>query len=155
MPLATAEEGSGSVCFVAIQSHAADNSLRRTSPLHRPHPEEPANGGRLDGWLQAGPPPVLRDARLRALLRTGSGGGAAAEQCDLLQRALELAHEVGLLPGEAAVLFRGAAEVAVGRRAAVDRPVQLQRAADVGRRQPEDLRQHLGELALVDLAGAV
>ena len=45
--------------------------------------------------------------------------------------------------------------MAVGRGAAIDRPVELQRAADVGRRQPEQLRQHLLELLLVDLAGAV
>ena len=46
---------------------------------------------------------------------------------------LSCVGEVGLLPGEAAVLVRRAAEMAVGRGAAVDRPVELERAADVGR----------------------
>src|SRR5256885_15173382 len=44
MALAPAEEGAGSVYLVAIQSHAADNSWRRTLLLHRPRPEEAANG---------------------------------------------------------------------------------------------------------------
>src|SRR6185437_3564627 len=63
--------------------------------------------------------------------------------------------EIGLLPGEAAVFIGRAAEVAVGRGTAIDRPVELERAPDVGRRQPEDFRQHLLELFLIDLAGAV
>src|SRR5262249_26219148 len=77
------------------------------------------------------------------------------ESKSLLEGALELAHQVGLLPGEAAVLLRLTAEVAVGRGAAIDRPVELERAAGGGRGQPGDFRQYPGELALVDLAGAV
>jgi hypothetical protein len=49
MALAPAEEGAGSACFVAIQSHAADNSWRRTQkrrwrhlPQQRSHAEERA-----------------------------------------------------------------------------------------------------------------
>src|SRR6478672_9764415 len=73
----------------------------------------------------------------------------------LLHRALDLRGEVGLLPREAAVLFRLTAEMAVGGGAAIDRPVELERAPDIGRRQAEQLRQDLLELLLVDLAGAV
>src|ERR1700744_4358043 len=72
-----------------------------------------------------------------------------------LHRALQLGGEIGLLPREAAVLFRRAAEMAVGGGTLINRPVQLQRAADVGRRQAEQLRQDLFQLLLVDLAGAV
>src|SRR3954470_19705612 len=71
------------------------------------------------------------------------------------QRALELIGEIRLFPREAAILVGSAAEVAVGGRAAIDGLVELQRAADVGRGEPEHLRQNLLELALVDLAGAV
>src|SRR3569833_2207181 len=78
--------------------------------------------------------------------RSGSKG--------LFHRALDLRGEVGLLPREAAVLLRLAAEMAVGGGAAIDRPVELQRAPDVGRRQAEQLGQDLLELLLVDLAGA-
>src|SRR5215211_7003533 len=43
----------------------------------------------------------------------------------------------------------------VCRRAAIDRFVQLQGAADVGRCEPEHLGQNLLELALIDLPGSV
>src|SRR5262245_7072641 len=55
-------------------------------------------------------------------------------------RASDVPHQVGLLPGEAAVLVGRTAEMAVGGGAPVDRPVELERAADVGRREPEDFR---------------
>src|SRR5438105_1284851 len=58
-----------------------------------------------------------------------------------LDGALQRVGEVGALPGEAAVAVRLAAEMAVGSGAPVDRPVELQRAADVGRRQTEQLGQ--------------
>ena len=45
--------------------------------------------------------------------------------------------------------------MAVSGGAAVDRPVQLERAADVGRRQAEELRQDLLQLLLVDVPGPV
>src|SRR5262245_36384903 len=45
--------------------------------------------------------------------------------------------------------------MAVGRGAAIDRAVELERAPDIGRRQAEDLRQRLLQLLLVDLAGPV
>src|SRR5262245_58327662 len=61
-------------------------------------------------------------------------------------RAADVLDQIGLLPGEAAVLVGGAAEVPVGGGAPVDRPVELERAADVGRRETEDFRQHLLEL---------
>ena len=49
------------------------------------------------------------------------------------ERLLQLRRQIGLLPREAAVLVGRAAEVAVGRGAAIDRLVELERAADVGR----------------------
>src|SRR6185312_6056269 len=58
----------------------------------------------------------------------------------LSARPLDRVGEISLLPGEATVLFRRAAEMAVRGGAAVNRAVKLQRAADVGRREPEQLR---------------
>src|SRR6185369_2749276 len=49
------------------------------------------------------------------------------------ESAAQLLDQIGPLPGEAAVLFRRAAEMAVGGGAAIDWPVELERAADVGR----------------------
>src|SRR5690606_12142286 len=69
--------------------------------------------------------------------------------------ALELVGDVGLLPGEAAVLFRLAAEMAVGRGALIDWPVEAEMRADAARREVHELLQHLRELVLVGLAGAV
>src|SRR6185312_996887 len=93
---------------------------------------------------------------LHAATETWMAGTSPAMTTDYwLHRALERVDEIGPLPGEAAVLFGGAAEMTVSRGAAVDRPVQLQRATDVGRRQPEQFRQHLLELLLVDMRGAV
>ena len=85
------------------------------------------------------------------------GRGIAAIQTfgSLLERRLDLRRQVGLLPGEAAILVRRAAEVAIGRGATVDRLVQLERAADVGRGQAEQLRQQLFQLLLIDLTGAM
>src|SRR3954447_21194691 len=72
-----------------------------------------------------------------------------------LERLAQARREVGLLPREAAVLIGCAAEMAVSRGAPIDRPIELERAADVGRREAEHLRQDLFKLALVNLAGAV
>ena len=63
-----------------------------------------------------------------------------------MHRAPDGIGEVGLLPGEAAVLVGRAAEVAVGRGAPVDRPVELEGAADIGRGQAEQLGQNFLEL---------
>src|SRR5690349_16996704 len=68
---------------------------------------------------------------------------------------LQLRDQIQPLPGEAAVLLRLAAEMAVGRGALVDRLVELQAATDVGRPQRKDVGQHLLELSLADLAGAL
>src|SRR5512141_2151040 len=73
----------------------------------------------------------------------------------LFHRALDRGGEVGLFPGKAAVLLGRAAEMAVGRGAPVDRSVELERAADVGRGKAEQLRQNLLELVFRDLAGTV
>ena len=50
-----------------------------------------------------------------------------------LGEALELAHQVGLFPGEAAVGVGLASEVAIGGGAGVDRLVQAQMLADRAR----------------------
>src|SRR5579863_3648806 len=73
----------------------------------------------------------------------------------LPHRALELIGEIGALPGEATVLLRRAAEMAVRGGALVDRPVELERAANIGRSQRENLLQGLGQLLLIRLAGAM
>src|SRR5690606_32178369 len=57
-------------------------------------------------------------------------------------------------PGEAAVLVRLAAEMAVGRGAFVDRAIELEMLADAAGRQAHQLLQHLGNPLLVRLAGA-
>src|SRR6185437_1171189 len=54
-----------------------------------------------------------------------------------------------------AVLVGRAAEMPVGRRALIDRPVEFERAADVCRSEPEQLGQNFLELFLLDLACAV
>src|SRR5581483_12133236 len=72
------------------------------------------------------------------------------------ERPLQLVHEVGALPREAAVGLRLPAEVAVGRGARVDRPVEARVLADRPRRRPADkLRQHLLEPGRVDVVAAV
>ena len=62
-----------------------------------------------------------------------AGTSPAMTAIALLHRALDRRGEVGLFPGEAAILVGRAAEMAVGRGAPVDRAVELERAADVGR----------------------
>src|SRR5882757_10272657 len=49
--------------------------------------------------------------------------------------ALQRLGEIGLLPGEAALIVGGAAEMAVGRSARVDRAVEIEMLADAARRQ--------------------
>src|SRR6516162_10178726 len=53
-------------------------------------------------------------------------------------RGSDVLHQIGFLPGETAVLVWCSAEMAVSGGAAIDRPVELERAADVDRREPED-----------------
>src|SRR5690348_7053371 len=96
-------------------------------------------------WLvipgrSAGPNPESRDSGFAARAAPRNASKTKPE------RAPGRVGGIGPLPGEAAVLFGGAAEVTIGRGAAVDRAVQLQRAADVGRRQAEQLGQNLLEL---------
>src|SRR4051812_20132170 len=76
------------------------------------------------------------------LSRSGEGG-------------LEVRHQVGALPREAAVLLRRAAEMAVRRGAGVDRFVEAEMLADAARREPHELLQNLRQLVLVHLAGAL
>src|ERR1700722_13520749 len=70
------------------------------------------------------------------------------------QRAFERVGEIGALPGKTAVFFGGAAEMAVGGGALIDRSIELERTSDIGRPQRENLLQRLGELFFVHLAGA-
>src|SRR6266498_2506668 len=52
-----------------------------------------------------------------------------------LNRALQRFDQIGLLPGEAALIVRRAAEMAVGRSARVDWAIEIEMAADAARRQ--------------------
>src|SRR5690606_17651004 len=54
---------------------------------------------------------------------------------EISHRALDHLGEVGLLPGESALVVRRAAEMTVGRGARIDRPVQVEMLADAARRQ--------------------
>src|SRR5262249_46631952 len=69
-------------------------------------------------------------------------------------RGSDVLHQIGFLPGETAVLVWCSAEMAVSGGAAIDRPVELERAADVDRREPEDFGERFFELLLFALAGA-
>src|SRR4051794_18230783 len=73
----------------------------------------------------------------------------------VLNRALERFGEIGLFPGEAALIVGGAAEMAVGRGAGVDRPVEVEMGADAARRQIHRFRHRLLELVFAYLPGAV
>src|SRR3954454_11654291 len=71
-----------------------------------------------------------------------------------LESALQRIDEIELLPREAAIGLRLAAEMAVGRGAHVDRLVEAEMGADAARREIEELLQEARKLVLVDLAGA-
>src|SRR4051794_38800945 len=87
--------------------------------------------------------------------KAGEPGHSASPDVKSSERLLQLPCQIGLLPREAAILVRCPAEMPISGRAAIDRPVELERAADVGRREAEHLRQNLLKLALIDLAGTV
>src|SRR6266540_6176557 len=69
-------------------------------------------------------------------------------------RALEGLDEVGLLPGEAALIIRSSPEVAVSRGPCVDRAIELEMLAYAARRQVHDLGESLFDALLVSIAGA-
>src|SRR3981081_1210105 len=71
-----------------------------------------------------------------------------------LESALQRIDEVELLPREAAIGLRLAAEMTIGRGTHVDRLVEAEMGADAARREIEKLLQDVGQLVLVDLAGA-
>src|SRR5499427_10896689 len=71
---------------------------------------------------------------------TERAGGSV--RLPLLHRASDRGCEVGLFPGEAAVFLGRAAKMTVGRSPLVDRPVELERAANIGRGKAEQLRQN-------------
>src|SRR5438477_13199193 len=95
---------------------------------------------------------IVREAQTKM---AGKPGHFASPDVEGSERLLQLPGEIGLLPREAAVLVRRTAEMPVSGSAAIDRPVELERAADVGRRETEHLGQNLLELALIDFSGAV
>src|SRR6185437_7604416 len=70
-------------------------------------------------------------------------------------RAAQRVGEVGLLPREAAVGVGRAAEMAVGRGARIDRPVELEVLADAARREVHHVAERLLDLGLGDLPGAL
>ena len=67
----------------------------------------------------------------------------------------KLVRQIGLLPGEAAVRFRRAAEMAVSGGARIDRLVEVEMLANAARREVHDLHQRAFELGFVDAAGPV
>src|SRR4051794_13883652 len=71
------------------------------------------------------------------------------------ERALERLDQIGLFPGEAALVVGRAAEMAVGRGACVDRTVEVEMATDAARGEVHRLGGGLLELILRHLAGAV
>src|ERR1700712_5195478 len=73
----------------------------------------------------------------------------------VLNRALQRLGEIGLFPRKTALIVRGAAEMAVGRGAGVDRPVEIEMGADAARGQVHRFRDGLLELVLAHLPGAV
>ena len=86
----------------------------------------------------------------------GVRGEIELEHGPLGERPLQRVRKVGLLPGEAAVGLRGAAEVAVGGGAGVDRTVEAEVFADRPRRRPADqFGQQLLQLLGIDVAAAV
>src|SRR5579859_8017502 len=70
------------------------------------------------------------------------------------KRRLQAVDQIQLLPREAAIGFRLAAEMAVSGGAGVDRLVEAEMGADAARGQIHQLLQHVGQLVLVDMAGA-
>ena len=64
-----------------------------------------------------------------------------------IRRGAQRIREIGLLPGEAAVGFRRAAEMTKGRRSGEDRTVQFQMLANSARGQVHDIHQRRLELA--------
>src|SRR5258706_4352238 len=72
-----------------------------------------------------------------------------------LDSLLERFGEIRPLPGEAAIIFRVAAEVAIRRGAGVDRPVEVQVPPDPTGREAHDLAQASLQLVLADFGRAV
>src|SRR4051794_22547461 len=72
-----------------------------------------------------------------------------------LNGALEHFGEVGLLPGEPALIVRRAAEMTVRRGARIDRLVEIEMLADAARGQVHGFGHDLLELVLGHVAGAV
>src|SRR5260370_28282822 len=81
--------------------------------------------------------------------------GTSLPRIFLLQRRADLRREVGSLPGESAVLFRRAAEMAVGRSAGIDRLVQPEMLANAARRKGHDLAERLFQFCFFPLARIV
>ena len=84
-----------------------------------------------------------------------SSPGAVRRRCCVRNARFSCGARIGLFPGEAAVRIGLAAEMAIGRGARIDRPVELQMLADAARLQAHQLRQHRRQLRLIDFARAV
>src|SRR5262249_28479153 len=80
----------------------------------------------------------------------GAGAPALASH-----RPLDRVGEVGFLPREAAIGFRLATEMTIGRGARVDRPVEAEVLADAARLEAHQLGQKVLKLRLVDPSGPV
>lgn len=103
---------------------------------------------RIPGHLEEAP--LNRDVRIK-----DSGFARIRNDARKSDRALERFDEIGLLPGEAALIVGRAAEMAVGRGARVDRAVEIEMGADAARGQVHRLGDGLLELILRHLTGAV
>src|SRR5665213_2428087 len=114
--LASPEEGARRCCIVGTHRLSCPALCRASTPYFAAIASKQDVDGRdkpgHDGKDRAGSP-LSRDDRLKSRSSRESG---------------DPAREVGLFPGEAAVLVGRASEMTVSRRAPVDRPVQLERA---------------------------
>src|SRR5579859_1732083 len=66
---------------------------------------------------------------------------------------LQAVDQIQLFPGEAAIGFRLAAEMAISRGAGIDRTVEGEMGADAAGAQIHQLLQHVGQLVLINMAG--
>src|ERR1700730_4464966 len=81
--------------------------------------------------------------------------GESRDRGPELDRALQRFGEGGVLPGESALIVGGAAEMAVGRGARIDRTIEVEMLANAARGEVHRFGHDLLELVLRDLSGAV
>src|SRR6185312_3801886 len=80
---------------------------------------------------------------------------ATLKSSAISEGSLQRGGNVGLFPREATIRFRRAAKMAVGYGARVDRLVEGELRANAARAEIDHVLDDLGELLLVNLAGAV